>query len=105
MKQAEPKLEGPYAPTWDKRRRLVFAMLAYLAVLFPLVVLFAPERKATDIALWGMIGLAAFTVTYYLIGPSWQAWILARALARITLAQNADSSPPPPEDPQEGVVK
>lgn len=63
--------QGPYEPTWTNRRKVVFVSLPFYAVAFLAVVFFAPPQTATA-ALWIIGGLAGVTITYYLIGPSWE---------------------------------
>lgn len=74
----EPPLEGPYNPTWTRRREIVRLVLGWLGVIFPLIVLFGADTQATVAAVWVMGAMGGLVVTYYLMGPSWQAWVLAK---------------------------
>ena len=69
--------QGPYEPTWTNRRRVVWGTLVYCAAMFGFVVFQAPVHTA-ELALWIIGTIAGLTLTYYLIGPSYEyikAWI------------------------------
>ena len=75
-------LDGPYKPTWKIRRRLVFVVLTYVAVMLPVFIFFAPVTAPLEITVYGLFTLALMVLSYYLIGPSIELVKLALAWRR-----------------------
>ena len=59
-----------YKPQWHNRRRVVFLTLAYVAIMLPVILLIAEKSRHAELIAEGLLIIAFFTLSYYLVGPT-----------------------------------